>query len=72
MCRSIKSDPDTLAIPIIATGSFPTPSARIAALRAGADDVLEKPLNDALLQARIRSLLRARDATSELRLREDT
>ena len=72
LCRAIKADPDTQAIPIIATGSFPTPSARIAALRAGADDVLEKPLNDAVLQARIRSLLRARDATSELRLREDT
>ncbi len=72
LCRAIKTDPDTQAIPIIATGSFPTPSARIAALRAGADDVLEKPLNDAVLQARIRSLLRARDATSELRLREDT
>ncbi len=71
-CSAIKADPDTSALPIIATGSFPTPSARIAALRAGADDVLEKPLNDALLQARIRSLLRARDATSELRLREDT
>jgi two-component system, cell cycle response regulator len=71
-CRAIKAEPDTMSIPIIATGSFPTPSARIGALRAGADDVLEKPLNDALLQARIRSLLRARDATSELRLREDT
>ena len=71
-CRSIRADPDTAAIPIIATGSFQTPSARIGALRAGADDVLEKPLNDSLLQARIRSLLRARDAASELRLREDT
>ncbi len=71
-CRAIKANPDMAAIPIIATGSFSTLSDRIAALRAGADDVLEKPLNDALLQARIRSLLRARDATSELRLREDT
>ncbi len=71
-CRHIKADSDSAAIPIIAIGSFPTPLSRIAALRAGADDVLEKPLNDALLQARIRSLLRARDATSELRLREDT
>ena len=71
-CRAIKADPETAAIPIIATGSFPTPASRTAALRAGAEDVLEKPLNDALLQARIRSLLRARDATSELRLREDT
>ena len=71
-CRAIKADPDLAAIPIIATGSFPTASARLAALRSGVDDVLEKPLNDALLQARIRSLLRARDAASELRLREDT
>lgn len=71
-CRDLKRRPETALIPVIATGSFPRPGDRVRALEAGADDVLARPLNDQILQARIRSLLRARDANLELRLREDT
>ncbi|NBD30590.1 MAG: diguanylate cyclase [Alphaproteobacteria bacterium] len=71
-CQGLKDDPDTALIPVIATGGFLDPEDRVRALRAGADDVLGRPLNDQILQARIRSLLRARDAHRELRLREDT
>ena len=71
-CTSLKSNADTHHIPIIATGGFPTPRERITALEAGADDVLTKPFDDYILQARIRSLLRARDARQELRMREGT
>ncbi|MCF2904586.1 diguanylate cyclase [Octadecabacter sp. CECT 8868] len=71
-CQSLKAQEDTSLIPIIATGGFSTPQERVTALEAGADDVLTKPFDDHILQARIRSMLRARDARQELRMREGT
>ena len=71
-CAALKADENASIIPIIATGGFATPQDRVAALEAGADDVLSKPFDDHILQARIRSLLRSRDARQELRMREDT
>ncbi|MCF2869967.1 diguanylate cyclase [Octadecabacter sp. G9-8] len=71
-CARLKSNAHTSLIPVIATGGFVTPRDRVAALEAGADDVLTKPFDDHILQARIRSLLRSRDARAELRMREGT
>lgn len=71
-CRDLKRATSTSVIPIIATGGFATPADRVNALQAGADDVLNKPFDDQVLQARIRSLLRARDARQELRMRDGT
>ena len=71
-CTALKTSTRTGVIPIIATGSFPTPRDRVSALEAGADDVLTKPFDDQILQARIRSLLRSRDARQELRMRDGT
>lgn len=71
-CAQLKAMARTSLIPIIATGMFPTPLERVVALEAGADDVLTKPFDDHILQARIRSLLRSRDARQELRMREGT
>lgn len=69
-CTALKADTDTRDIAIIAVGILPGAPARLAALQAGADDVLTRPLSEALLLARIRSLLRARAATQELALRD--
>ncbi len=71
-CAALKADEHASLIPIIATGGFATPQDRVAALEAGADDVLSKPFDDHIMQARIRSLLRSRDARQELRMREGT
>jgi two-component system cell cycle response regulator len=71
-CRELKENPDTAAIAIISVGVADTTRARFAALDAGADDVLPRPINDALLLARIRSLLRVRHARHELMLRDGT
>ena len=71
-CKIMQSNPLTEIIPIIVTGGFATPKDRVTALEGGADDVLAKPFDDHILQARIRSLLRARDARQELRMREGT
>ena len=70
LCQHIRTSfPD---VPIIVTATHETSDDKIAAFAAGADEVLLKPLNETLLLARIRSLLRAKDAASELKLRDDT
>ena len=44
----------------------------MAGLEAGADDFLTKPVDDAALFARVRSLVRLKMMTDELRMREAT
>jgi two-component system, cell cycle response regulator len=55
----LAADPVTRSIPVIVMTSLPDPKARIAALAAGAQDVLSRPVHDQMLLARIRSLIRA-------------
>ena len=57
VCRAIKNDPELCDISIIfVTGSAGTDS-EIAALEAGAADFICKPLNQAVVQARVRTQL---------------
>ncbi len=58
--KRLSLDPLTRSIPVIVITSLPDPRARIAALAAGAQDVLSRPLHDQVLLARMRSLIRAR------------
>lgn len=58
------------SIPVVAVLPGGTPEARRAALRAGADDVLSPTADPALLEARLRSLVRARGLAEDLRLRD--
>lgn len=53
-------------IPVIVIAPQNDRAARLAALAAGIDDVLHQPVDDNLLQARIRSLLRSRAVAEEL------
>lgn len=59
-------------VPVVAISTETDAQGRLDLLRAGAEDVIERPMDDAFLLARLRSLLRARDATEELRLRDGT
>ena len=70
LCTTLRSDPATTDIAIIAVGIAGTPRAQFAALMAGADDVMPHPTHEALLLARIRRLLRARSAIEEFGLRD--
>jgi two-component system cell cycle response regulator len=72
VCRQLRAERETRDIPVIMVTSAHDRAARRAALRAGADDFLSKPVDEAMLMARMRSLLRARETEAELRLRDDT
>ena len=56
--QELRSKPATRAIPVILLSALDGREARMRGLGAGADDVLGKPLDRALLRRRVRSLLR--------------
>ncbi|HUO92438.1 MAG TPA: PleD family two-component system response regulator [Rhizomicrobium sp.] len=72
VCRRIKANPKTAHIPVVMVTALDQPSDRVAGLDAGADDFLTKPVDDAALFARVRSLVRLKMMTDELRMRETT
>ena len=69
VCRRLKNGPATAHIPVVMVTALDQPSDRLKGLDAGADDFLTKPLDDAALFARVRSLARLKYATDELRQR---
>ncbi|MEY4983320.1 MAG: hypothetical protein RIR62_1586 [Pseudomonadota bacterium] len=54
----LRADPRTRHIPVIVISASPLPEDRLAVLAAGAEDFLQKPVDDLLLMARIRNVLR--------------
>lgn len=70
VCRRLKDDPATRHIPVVLVTALDGRADRIAGLEAGADDFLTKPIDDALLMARVRSLTRLKLVIDELRQRE--
>src|SRR5712671_4879791 len=72
VCRRIKANVKTTHIPIVMVTALDQPSDRVTGLDAGADDFLTKPVDDMSLFARVRSLVRLKMMTDELRMREET
>jgi two-component system cell cycle response regulator len=72
VARRIKGNPKTAHVPVVMVTALDQPSDRVAGLDAGADDFLTKPVDDAALFARVRSLVRLKMMTDELRMREST
>ncbi|TIX53379.1 MAG: response regulator, partial [Mesorhizobium sp.] len=72
VCRRLKSDPATSHIPVVMITALDQVSDRVRGLEAGADDFLTKPANDLQLMTRVKSLVRLKTLTDELRLRAST
>jgi len=72
VCRRLKSDPATMHIPVVMITALDQITDRVRGLEAGADDFLTKPVNDLQLMTRVKSLVRLKMLTDELRLRAST
>ena len=58
VCRALRADPAHAVLPVVLVTALDPAEERIKGLDAGADDFLGKPINQAELMARVRSLLR--------------
>jgi two-component system, cell cycle response regulator len=72
VCKRIKADAATKHIPVVMVTALDQPEDRVRGLEAGADDFLTKPVNDISLFCRIKSLVRLKMLTDELRVRSST
>jgi len=70
VCLRLKANPATQHIPVIMVTALDQPEDRLRGLRAGADDFLTKPVSDISLFCRVKSLVRLKMLTDELRVRE--
>ena len=72
LCARLHRHPQTRAVPLMVVGCRPDAEARLRALEAGVQDVMLKPIDDTLLLARVRSLIRAHNSAAEWQMRDDT
>ena len=60
VCKTLRADEKTAALPIVLVTSLDPLEEKIKGLEVGADDFLTKPINQAELLARVRTLLRVK------------
>ena len=69
VCRNIRGNPATAMLPVVMVTALDPGEERIKGIEAGADDFLTKPINQAELLARVRSLLRIKELHDPFRLK---
>jgi two-component system cell cycle response regulator len=72
VCERLKGNPATSHIPVVMVTALDQPADRVRGLKAGADDFLTKPVNDLQLVSRVKSLVRLKTLSDELRIRAET
>jgi len=71
LCKALRVNTETKHIPVVILTTYNTSEHMEAAMAAGADDFLPKPLNVEEVKIRVRSLLKLKQATDEVqRLRQ--
>ena len=72
VCRRLKDDPVTRHIPVVLVTALDGREDKMKGLQAGADDFVTKPIDDVILFARVKSLVRLKAVMDELREREES
>jgi class 3 adenylate cyclase len=65
VCRRLRENPATALLPVVLATSLDPHQERVKGIEAGADDFLSKPVNQAELFARVKSLLRIKGLQDE-------
>ena len=71
ICRRLRADSRTVALPIIVLTAHTSTSDMVAALDAGADDFVTKPFQQVELLARLRSSFRTREVIRRMEQAHD-
>ena len=66
VCRRLRADSATALLPVVLVTSLDAQQERVKGIEAGADDFLNKPINQPELFARVRSLLRVKALQDEV------
>ena len=66
VCQAIRADARHAMLPVVLVTALDPAQERVKGLEAGADDFLNKPVNQAELMARVRSLLRIKAYQDEI------
>ena len=72
LCNKLRSQSQTATLPVLAIACSINAELRIQTLRAGAFEVMTKPVNETLLLGRVRNMIRAQNKLAEWQIREDT
>jgi len=67
VCKRLRAEAATALLPIVLVTSLDPQGERVKGIEAGADDFLPKPINQAELFARVRSLLRVKSLQDEVK-----
>jgi len=67
VCRRLRALPQSALLPVLLVTALDPEHERVKGIEAGADDFLSKPINQAELFARVRSLLRVKALQDEVR-----
>jgi len=67
VCRTIRANAGTALLPVVLVTSLDPNQERVKGMEAGADDFLQKPINQQELFARVKSLLRVKSLQDEVK-----